>query len=95
MNQRDYDERLLRLEEGQAATFDVLQSIVAMQRQMVEDQREMAENQRAMAENQREMAEQLRLISQHQQQTSEVLGGVIALLTQIQADIVRIESNLP
>ena len=81
MNQRDYDERLLRLEERQEATFDVLQSIVATQRQIVDDHKTMVEQQR--------------LIAQHQQQTSEVLGGVITLLTQIQADIVRIESNLP
>ena len=79
MNQRDYDERLLRLR--QEATFDVLQSIVATQRQIVDDHKTMVEQQR--------------LIAQHQQQTSEVLGGVITLLTQIQADIVRIESNLP
>ena len=95
MNQSDYDERLLRLDERQEATFDVLQSIVGTQRQIVEDHKTMVENHRAMVEDHRAMVEQQRLIAEHQQQTSEVLGGVIALLTQIQADIVRIESNLP
>ena len=81
MNRRDYDERLLRLEERQEAAFDVLQNIVATQRQIVEDHQTMVEQQR--------------LIAQHQQQTYEVFGGVIPLLTQIKADIARIESKLP
>ena len=80
MNRRDY-ERLLRLEERQEAAFDVLESIVATQRQIVDDHKTMVEQQR--------------LIVQHQQQTSEVLGGVIPLLTQIKAGIGRIEPKLP
>ena len=81
MNRRDYDERLLRLEERQEAAFDVLQSIVATQRQIVDDHKTMVEQQR--------------LIVQHQQQASAVLGGVIPLLTQIRAGIGRIEPKLP
>ena len=81
MNRRDYDERLLRLKERQEAAFDVLQSIVATQRQIVDDHKTMVEQQR--------------LIVQHQQQASAVLGGVIPLLTQIRAGIGRIEPKLP